>query len=685
MNNMETKTKEPKYTEFVPRIIGNVVMHPLVLLNAVDHFTRIGKSNRVVGILLGDMLADGTLNVSNSFAVPFEEDEKDPTVWFLDQAYALEMHEMFKKVNAKEKIVGWYHTGPKLSANDLGIDSVIRQMNINSVLAVIDVRGSGSTLPVEVYVVKEEIRDDGTPVSRTFENIPVSMGAEEAEEVGVEHLLRDVVDRSVGSVTEKVESHLLGIRELKERLALISNYLRSVRDGTLPLNHEITASIQNIFNIMPDTSSKEFVEALTILTNDQLMVMHTSYIGRGIISLQNLIDNKLMNKRVMDSIAEKATAKHRKKKDDEGGDKNQKNWSGPDAGGKPKNLDKASEPKKKETGEKHNRRNGGSLDSDLWNKVMGGKTPKVEDENSTKTNFKSAPILEPTPKDGEKIKKAKTGAKNQRSRSKVQKPEPSASVTAKSLKTARKKIPIEPTINTRKTRRAVATKKPEQGVTEKRSSTKVMEKTEQFRSRGTRSKRNTRSKQQEKVQRSRSNSVELDTHKLKLPSRSAKVSKEQQKTELQVPTTTRTSKRSSSVTNKNSGDNSTSRSRSRKTEEAVKTKVVNQRQKLTHPNVPKISSEPVALRTRRGKQPEANKASKSEQAKVTKKASKAKSLRDSSIDQNKRQASASPELHVPKTRTRRGAAKQKRYEEEEVNNEPDVGPIYDRCTRSGKN
>ena len=34
------------------------------------------------------------------------------------------------------------------------------------------------------------VQQDGTPTSRTFEHVPSEMGAEEAEEVGVEHLLR---------------------------------------------------------------------------------------------------------------------------------------------------------------------------------------------------------------------------------------------------------------------------------------------------------------------------------------------------------------------------------------------------------------------------------------------------------------------------------------------------------------
>jgi 26S proteasome regulatory subunit N8 len=45
-------------------------------------------------------------------------------------------------------------------------------------------------LPTDAYVAIEEIHDDGTPTSKTFEHVTSEIGAEEAEEVGVEHLLR---------------------------------------------------------------------------------------------------------------------------------------------------------------------------------------------------------------------------------------------------------------------------------------------------------------------------------------------------------------------------------------------------------------------------------------------------------------------------------------------------------------
>ena len=56
-----------------------VVMHPTVLLSAVDHYNRVAKDTkkRVVGVLLGAKGVDGQVDVTNSFALPFEEEEKE--------------------------------------------------------------------------------------------------------------------------------------------------------------------------------------------------------------------------------------------------------------------------------------------------------------------------------------------------------------------------------------------------------------------------------------------------------------------------------------------------------------------------------------------------------------------------------------------------------------------------------
>merc|ERR1712025_1442209 len=163
--------------------LDKVVVHPLVLLSVVDHFNRMGKignQKRVVGVLLGSWSSKTHLDVSNSFAVPFDEDEKDSSVWYLDHDYLDNMASMFKKVNAKERVVGWYHTGPKLHPNDIRINELIRRFNPNSVLVIIDAKPKDLGLPTEAYIAIEEVHDDGTPTSKTFNHIASEIGAEEA-------------------------------------------------------------------------------------------------------------------------------------------------------------------------------------------------------------------------------------------------------------------------------------------------------------------------------------------------------------------------------------------------------------------------------------------------------------------------------------------------------------------------
>ncbi len=69
---------------------------------------------------------------------------------------------------------------------------------------------------------------DGTPTSKTFEHLPSEIGAEEAEEVGVEHLLRDVKDTTVGTLSQRITAQLLGLKGLLKQIRHIQEYLEQV-------------------------------------------------------------------------------------------------------------------------------------------------------------------------------------------------------------------------------------------------------------------------------------------------------------------------------------------------------------------------------------------------------------------------------------------------------------------------
>lgn len=285
-----------------------VSVAPLVLLSVVDHYHRSSKDSkkRVLGVILGDNSSD-TIRVSNSFAIPFEEDEKNPGVWFLDHNYIENMYEMFRKINAKEKLIGWYHSGPKLRASDLKINDVFKKYTPNPTLLIVDIEQGGVGIPTDAYIAIVAVKKDGTFTEPTFNHIPSTIEAEEAEEIGVEHLLRDIRDQAAGSLSIKITDQLKSLQGLQKKLREIIGYLGKVSSGALPINNDILGKLQDIFNLLPNLSGLDegldgvvnpLASAFTVKTNDELMMTYVSSLVRSIIAFHDLIENKIANREV---------------------------------------------------------------------------------------------------------------------------------------------------------------------------------------------------------------------------------------------------------------------------------------------------------------------------------------------------------------------------------------------------
>uniref|UniRef100_A0A6M2E9L3 MPN domain-containing protein n=1 Tax=Populus davidiana TaxID=266767 RepID=A0A6M2E9L3_9ROSI len=235
-----------KTQQISARPIEKVVVHPLVLLSIVDNYNRVAKDTRkrVVGVLLGSSFK-GTVDATNSYAVPFEEDDKDPRIWFLDHNYHESMFSMFKRINAKEHVVGWYSTGPKLRENDLEIHGLFNDYVPNPVLVIIDVQPEELGIPTKAYYAVEEVKENATQKSqKVFVHVQSEIAAHEVEEIGVEHLLRDVKDTTISTLATEVTGKLAALKGLDARLKEIRGYLDLVIEEKLPLNHEILYHLQ---------------------------------------------------------------------------------------------------------------------------------------------------------------------------------------------------------------------------------------------------------------------------------------------------------------------------------------------------------------------------------------------------------------------------------------------------------
>jgi len=295
-----------------PATPDNVHVHPLVLLSVVDHYNRVAKDTRkrAVGIILGERRKGGVLEVTNSFALPFEEDEKNPDIFFLDHSYLENMYRMFRKVNAREKVVGWYHTGPRLRENDMSIHRLVSEYvdgvgsKAAAVLVICEVKPKDVGLPVHAYRAVEQVSDGKGLVSinaqtkslPVFVNLPTEVGSTEAEEIGVEHLLRDVKDAAVSSLSSQVEEMVTGLKGLRIRLLEVQEYLDGVVGGRLPVNNEIVKNLQDVFSLLPNLNVEEVVGAFANETNDMMLAVYMGSLVRSVVSLHALIENKEMAK-----------------------------------------------------------------------------------------------------------------------------------------------------------------------------------------------------------------------------------------------------------------------------------------------------------------------------------------------------------------------------------------------------
>lgn len=86
--------------------------------------------------------------------------------------------------------------------------------------------------------------------------------------------------------------------------------------GKFRYNHSIIHNFQDIFNLLPNLKVEQTVKNFSVKTNDYMHVIYVSNLIRAVISLHNLINNKIQTKEIEIENA-KREEEARKKKEEE--------------------------------------------------------------------------------------------------------------------------------------------------------------------------------------------------------------------------------------------------------------------------------------------------------------------------------------------------------------------------------
>eukprot|EP00796_Vickermania_ingenoplastis_P013373 gene13373-9200_t len=300
MTETSTKTKgeeEEPTSVFLPSA-ARVAVHPLVLLSLVDHFARMNnKANvkkRVVGLLLGrykeDQRGEVTLDISNSFAVPFDEDTNNSEVWFFDQSYADEMYIMQRHVFPQLRVVGWYSSGPAIQPNDMLLHVLIADRFCpNPVYCVVNTDQNNKGVPVMAYTT---VQANVGARALEFRNIPTVLGFEPAEEIGIEHLLRDVTDSTITNLSTQIQERELSLTHLSRILGQIEDYLADVAKGVMPMSEDVLGVLQELISLQPEIFMQKTSTSMIRHTNDQAISTFLAALGRLIGTIHMVLVNR---------------------------------------------------------------------------------------------------------------------------------------------------------------------------------------------------------------------------------------------------------------------------------------------------------------------------------------------------------------------------------------------------------
>jgi len=273
-----------------------VMLHPLVLVNISDHWTRWKVQNnvdnpRVIGALVG-IQSGRNVEIFNSFELVYNMVDGSIVI---DQRFLAQKQEQFKKVFTSYDFLGLYTTGEKASATDIEIHKQITELNESPLYLLLDPiacsRADRKELPISIF--ESELHIVNEKPTLLFVKVPYKIETGEAERISVDHVAH--ITPSGVSSGSALTAHLLGVHNaismLSVRIRILLRFLQAVKRGEAPFDHGLLRRVASLCNQLPATTeSATFKHDFMNEYNDALMITYLAAITKGSNCLNELID-----------------------------------------------------------------------------------------------------------------------------------------------------------------------------------------------------------------------------------------------------------------------------------------------------------------------------------------------------------------------------------------------------------
>lgn len=274
-----------------------ISLHPLVILNISEHWTRIraqsgGAKQQVIGALIGKQQGRH-IEVLNSFELKCDFASPDNII--IDREYYNTKEEQFKQVFSDLDFLGWYTTGGEEPTQaDIFVHKQICQINECPVMMQLNPSSKNvDKLPIGLYEsVIDIVQGEATML---FVPLTYTLATEEAERIGVDHVAR--MRMSTNDATDAnsvVAEHLIqqhgAIKMLHSRVKIILAYMKELQRGTVQPNHEILREAYGLSHRLPIVQTPEFRQEFYTQSNDVGLITYLGTLTKGCNDMNQLVN-----------------------------------------------------------------------------------------------------------------------------------------------------------------------------------------------------------------------------------------------------------------------------------------------------------------------------------------------------------------------------------------------------------
>ncbi|WOG97908.1 hypothetical protein DCAR_0417249 [Daucus carota subsp. sativus] len=278
-------------------------LHPLVMLNISDHYTRVKSQSagpphsaalasappplRVFGCVIG-VQRGRTVEIFNSFELLF-----DDSTHSLDRAFLIKKQELYKKVFPNFYVLGWYSTGSDAEESDMIIHKSLMDINESPVFVLLNpsVNHAQKDLPITIFESELHIIDAVPQL--IFVRSSYSIETVEAERISVDHVAH-LKPSDGGSAATQLAAHLTGthsaIKMLNSRIRVLHHYLLAMEKGDMPCENSLLRQVSSLLRRLPTVESAKFQDDFLMDYNDTLFVSYLAMLTNCSSTMNDLVD-----------------------------------------------------------------------------------------------------------------------------------------------------------------------------------------------------------------------------------------------------------------------------------------------------------------------------------------------------------------------------------------------------------